>query len=363
MRKENLSAKRALIGLLICAVWAIPVLAQLRTERSLVWSWGSGWTVSGNLNVARSNHTATLLPGGKVLVVGGYSGKGASGIYLSSAELYNPGTATWTPTGSTFYQRSGHTATLLPNGRVLVAGGIVGGNGKITNTELYDPATGNWYATGRLTEARPEGFTATLLANGKVLVVGGYNQYLPYPKCFQNSTELYDPVSQVWTRTGDLNYGRYAHSATLLPNGKVLVVGGSGGIGGIGNSAELYDPATGVWTTTGSLFFDRFGHTATRLQNGKVLVSGGLTYSNSSSSLDTVELYDPATENWYSVGRLNVARRYHEAILLPNGKVLVVGGLQSSLSQGGYLNLNSAELYDPTTFVWTPTDNLNVART
>ena len=195
------------------------------------------WTMTGNLNVARSGHTATLLPNGKVLVFGGFTGSGSNTQSLRSAELYDPATGVWTFTGSAFYERANHTATLLPNGRVLVAGG-----GNLKSAELYDPATGQWYATGPLQVGRSSP-TATLLPNGKVLIVGGYNA----------SAELYDPVTQVWTPTGDLNVGRTEHRMALLPDGRVLVVGGFV-INGFSNSAELYDPATGVWTLTGSLF-------------------------------------------------------------------------------------------------------------
>src|SRR5262249_55640063 len=186
--------------------------------------------------------------------------------------------------------------------------------------------------------------------NGKVLVVGGYyNGSL-------SSAELYNPVTQVWIGTGSLNYARYAHTATLLPSGKVLVVGGRRTSGGVEDSGELFDPDTEMWSTTGSLLFGRSNHMATRLQDGKVLVSGGYNYD---VPLATVELYDPATENWHLVGRLNVARGRHQATLLPNGKVLVVGGDQFGVPVNA---LNSSELYDPTTSVWTATHNLNAPR-
>jgi large repetitive protein len=280
---------------------------------------------------------------------------GPRGTYLSSAELYHPDTGTWTPTGGIFYERLGHTATLLPNGKVLVAGGT-----ENTNTELYNPATGDWNATGRLNAARPSGHAATLLSDGRVLVVGGYDQLIPYADCFLSSAEIYDENTQVWTPTGSLNSGRYGLTATLLADGKVLALGGGDG------SVELYDPATGAWTLTGSTFYVRFGHTATRLQDGKVLVAGGLTYTPvprpHDDSLNSAELYDPAAGNWYSVGKLNVARRYHTATLLPNGQVLAVGGVAHDLYSGGFLKLTSTELYDPTTLVWTSAGNLQTGR-
>jgi large repetitive protein len=301
------------------------------------------WTMTGNLNVARSYHTATLLPNGKVLVYGGFTGSGTESRAVRSAELYDPATGVWTFTGSAFYERANHTATLLPNGRVLVAGGSL-----LKSAELYDPGTGQWYATGPLQVGRSS-HTATLLPNGKVLVAGN------------DSAELYDPVTQVWTPTGDLNVARTEHRMALLPDGKVLVVGGFVS-NGFSNSAELYDPATGVWTLTGSLFYDRLGrmHTVTALQDGRALVAGGYINDSIGPSLDAVEEYHPASGEWYSVGLLNTARRYHAATLLSNGKVLVAGGLDTS--GAGWFHLNSTEVFDPVSLVWTATADLNVAR-
>ena len=182
---------------------------------------------------------------------------------LSYPVLIDP---SWVPTGSFVMARSRHTATLLPNGKVLVAGG---NNGPaLSGAELYDPATGTWTATGSMGTARSR-HTATLLPNGKVLVAGGFNEL----DGFLSSAELYDPASGTWTATGNLGTGRGFHTATLLPNGKVLVAGGNNGA--VLSSAELYDPASGTWTATGSLGTARDLHTATLLPKGKVLVAGG----------------------------------------------------------------------------------------
>ena len=152
---------------------------------------------------------------------------------------------TWTATGSLATARDDHTATLLPNGKVLVAGGY-DGSGTLASAELYDPASGTWTATGSLATARYR-HTATLLPNGKVLVAGGSDNSGALA-----SAELYDPASGTWTATGSLATARDCHTATLLPNGKVLVAGGFDGSGSLA-SAELYDPASGTWTATGSL--------------------------------------------------------------------------------------------------------------
>ncbi len=301
---------------------------------------GTGaWTPTGSLAIGRERHTATRLLNGKVLVVGGL---GSSGSPLASAELYDPaangGAGAWTPAGNLATGRMEHTATLLPNGKVLVAGGgsSFGGDSLLAGAELYDPAAnggaGAWTPTGSLATVRFSP-TATRLLNGKVLVVGGVsNGALP------TSAELYDPAANggagAWTPAGNLAIaGRYQHTATLLQNGKVLVVGGGGHFGALLDSAELYDPAAnggaGAWSETGSLLATRAQHTATLLPNGKVLVVGGGVNGNPFGD-SSAELYDPAANGgagaWTPTGSLATGRRLPTASLLLNGKVLVVGG-------------------------------------
>ncbi len=302
-----------------------------------------GFEATGSLDTARGFHTATLLPNGMVLVAGGSDGSGA---VSASAELYDPALGTWTATGSLNTARYLHTATLLPNGMVLVAGGFA--SGSIISAELYDPALGTWSATGSLNTARYS-HTATLLPNGMVLVAGGIDSISGNSA----SAELYDPALGTWTATGSLDTGRDAHTATLLPNGMVLVAGGfaSGSI----ISAELYDPALGTWTATGSLNTARYSHTATLLPNGMVLVAGGPDGSGTVSA--SAELYDPALGTWTATGSLNTARFVHTATLLPNGMVLVAGGFLS-----GAVASASAELYDPALGSWSATGGLNTAR-
>jgi len=296
---------------------------------------------TGSLNTARRGHMATLLPNGKVLVAGGTNAPNSA---LTSAELYDPASGSWTATGSLNAARLDHTATLLPNGKVLVAGGY-DGSGPLTSAELYDPASGSWTATGSLNAARYV-HTATLLPNGKVLVTGGYDGSDPL-----SSAELYDPASGSWTAAG-FHFARAVHTATLLPNGKVLVAGGFGNGGVYLTNAELYDPASGSWAATGSLNAARRDLTATLLPNGKVLVAGQIT----GGPLTTAQLYDPASGSWTATGSLNTDCIYHTATLLPNGRVLAAGGENGS----GYLT--NAELYDPASGSWTATSSLNTAR-
>ena len=290
-------------------------------------AWIGTTSFSGTMATARADHSATLLPNGKVMVAGG------AGPNVSS-ELYDPATAAWTTSGNMTAQRSNHTATLLPNGKVLVAGGqnFVSG---LVNAELYDPATGTWTATGNMTTKR-RFHTATLLPNGKVLVVGGENNGTRWA-----SAELYDPATGIWTATGNMSTIRAFHTATLLPSGRLLVTGGTKGTALA--SAELYDPATGTWQTTGGMGAAREQHTATLLPNGKVLVAGG---RNGSTVSNGAELYDPATETWSAAASMIVKRMSHTANLLPTGKVLAAAGFQGSTVDGSY------ELYDPATDTW-----------
>ncbi|HWM24340.1 MAG TPA: kelch repeat-containing protein [Chthoniobacterales bacterium] len=195
--------------------------------------------------------------------------------------------------------------------------------------------------TGSLAAARVQQ-TATLLPSGKVLVVGGYGRV----GVRLGNAELYDPASGTWAATGGLAVVRANHAATLLPNGKVLVVGGIFDV-----STELYDPATGTWAATGSLGAPRSNPTTTLLPNGKVLVAGG-----NFDDISIVELYDPLNGTWTLTGSLTAERFAHTATLLPNGKVLVVGGYVSGHS------VASTELYDPATGTWAATGNLAAAR-
>jgi N-acetylneuraminic acid mutarotase len=309
------------------------------------------WTSTGKMVEPRvASHTATLLPNGKVLVAGGYVYDGGDLVYLSSAELYNPSSGTWTATGNMIEAHAGHTATLLPNGKVLVSGGYRSEpeDHYLSSAELYDPSSGTWTATGKMVEARL-GHTATLLPDGRVLVAGGDGKSGGIAH-FLSSAELYDPRSGTWTATGNMVQARYLHTATLLPDGKVLLAGGDNSHS---PSAELYDPLSGSWTATGNMVEARNSQTATLLPDGKVLVAGG---DNSHSA----ELYDPGSGSWTATGNTVEPRVGHAATLLPDGKVLVAGG---SVFRGDAMDyLSSAELYNPSSGTWTATEAMMAAR-
>ena len=298
------------------------------------------FTQTGSMTVSREEHTATLLNNGKVLLAGGTG--------LSSAELYDPATGTFTATGSMTTARYQHIATLLTNGTVLITGGVSGAT-YLSSAEIYNPVTGTFTATGSMTAARAL-FSATLLDNGKVLVAGGEIN----GTAFLSSAELYDPTSGQFTATGALGSGRFYHTATLLNSGKVLIAGGYN-VAYLSNS-QLYDPTSGTFSNTGSLNIGRSGHTAALLDNGQVLIAGG--YSSSYGYLGRPELYDPVSGSFSSAGSMTAARVYHTETLLTDGAVLITGGWGGS---GTLSNLASAEIYEPSTF--TPPKLVSIAVT
>ena len=290
-----------------------------------------------SMTTPRVDHTATLLNNGKVLITGGSNSSSAGINGLDTAELYDPVSQTFTPTqGTMTTPRTGHSATLLADGTVLLAGG---NNSTATmSAEIYVPTTDSFHATGNMTTARGA-HAAALLLNGKVLIAGGdpSNTVFLAP----GTAELFDPSTGTFTATGNTNNSRSGPTATLLLDGTVLVAGGdfNGGIGLIDLiSAELYDPNAGTFTLVGNMTIGRVDHTATRLNDGTVLITGG-DNTHLAEVFSSAEIYTPASQTFVSVGSMAFQRASHTATLRATGKVQV---------SGGTLGVTTVtELYDP----------------
>jgi hypothetical protein len=280
------------------------------------------FTATGSMNEPRLTATASRLMDGKVLVAGGSDGIEGDTQAGVRAELYDASTGTFSPTGSMQVgQRIEHTATLLAGGSVLIVGGlpfILSGVSGYLQAELYDAGTGGFVIAGNTTVVRTQ-HTATLLADGRVLIVGGIDGNGTY-----TSAELYDPVTSTFTSTGSMSAARQSHAAAKLQDGTVLVVGGWNLELGALASAELYDAATGGFTPTGSMSSGRVSPTATLLCDGRVLVTGG--NDSNRKSLASAELYDPTTGTFSFAGSMLSARSGHTATRLCDGRVLIAGG-------------------------------------
>jgi hypothetical protein len=311
------------------------------------------FVATGNPTVTRTEHTATLLPNGMVLIAGG-SGDFANGG--ASAELYDPSTGIFTATGSMAAARSEHAATLLPSGKVLVAGGLTASTGVyVASAELYDPSSGSFTATGSMTVTRTS-HTATMLPNGTVLIAGGTGA----AGKFLASAELYDPSAGKFTAIASMTVPRSNHTATMLPNGTVLIAGGRGK-SSFGMTAELYDPGVGTFTATVNMVAERSYHTATMLTNGLVLIVGGDYFTGGLGAGFTgttagAELYDPEAGTFAATGSIAVPRAFHTATMLLDGKVLIAGGANAGVV------FPSAELYDPETGTFAAAGSMGARR-
>jgi len=291
------------------------------------------FTRTGDMGAARAGHTATLLPNGRVLLTGGSN----TAAWLSSAELYDPETGHFTPIGNMTAARGGHAAVALHDGRVLIAGGFDGVRG-VSSAELYDPDRDTLTVTGSMSTGRAS-LAVTLLADGTVLVSGGNAN----SRDVLASAEIYNSRTGTFSPTGNMSTVRYKHTSTLLSDGKVLITGGSDQHDGRGRkaSAEIYDPARGAFVATGSMSAPRYKHTpgALRLQDGRILVAGG---SNK------VEVYDPRTSSFGEVGNdLGSENLFTTATLLPNGKVLIAGGYGPGTRARGPVATDKTWLYQP----------------
>ena len=304
------------------------------------------WEPTGSLNVPRQQATVTQLDNGRTLVAGGRDF--ALTASIASAELYNPLTEAFTLTGSMTNARWSHTATLLLSGKVLVAGGFTdpttGANAQpvLDTAEIYDPATGVWTPTGPMSTRRAL-HVAELLPDGRVLVAGGRTCNGPPPLACNstfttNTAEIFNPSTGTWTPTASMNSNRTTTSAVRLTDGRVLV---PAGFPGGQNTAETYNPPTGTWTNTGLMNANRARQGAMLLPDGTALVAGGSTGPGTHLTSDT---YNPATNTWTPAGNVLQTRFNYFFTELPNGDVLIAGGANAAAT--------SAEVYDPATRTW-----------
>ncbi len=365
-----------------------------------------GWQLAAAMGTPRYLHTATVLdppfcrssppadyPCGEVLIVGGAQTFCFGCPALVSAERYDAVADAWRTVAPMSTGRMEHTATLLGDGRVLVAGGrqpntdprYLGSHVTLNSAEIYDPVADRWTPATPMQAARL-GATATLLDGppcraaappadcGQVLMVGGALRNASGPGANPRPTELYDPRRDAWTLPAQLDQSPSNHAATVLPDGRVLITGGIKPLGNVSSDSTIYDPSTGVWTPTpGHLAVARYAHTATLLPDGRVLAVEGA--ASPLQYLRSAELFDPRTGMWTPAGLPSEARAGHTAALLSGGRVLVSGGgppmfdvYDTAANGSGPIghsrpdSQSSAEIFDPSSNRWSTTRPLNVAR-
>lgn len=306
----------------------------------------------------RGTATATLLSDGRLLVAGG----GVGQVPVPNVEIFDPAGGQWQPTGSLAVARRGHSAVRLSDGRVLVSGGIAEGM-LLASAEIYDPAARTWSSAGRMAIERL-GHSLTLLSDGRVLAAGGSSQGGPDGTGrVEVSAEIFDPRSGSWRSTAQpMGSPRFEHTATGLDDGRVLLVGGRTEV--IGGSTlvttELYDPAIDSFVRSTDLNEARANHAATKLADGGVLITGGVGGPEGDRSLATVEVFAAGQARWDQVTPMPVARAGHTATLLSDGRVLVAAG--ESVSRGARRSLDGSEVLDLQAREWRLAGTMPCAR-
>lgn len=312
-----------------------------------------------SMTTPRADHVAVRLNDGRVLIAGGTSTGDIGGV-LSSAELYDPADRAFVPTAAMTVPREGPTATLLADATVLLTGGVqsVGYRSELSSAEIYDPATGGFRVTGSMHTPR-EGHTATLLRDGRVLIAGGSKNGI----YTLDSAEIYDPASRTFSSAGRMTQPRDAHTATLLRNGLVLIAGGGRGDRPGGyiafDTAEIYDPASGSFSAVNRrMISDRVGAAATLLEDGRVLIVGGKSSRvlmapghpallQALNPLASAEVYDPESRSFQRVGDLAAPHYLPTLAPIDRGRVLVIGGwTMRELTAAG---MSDAEVFEPST--------------
>ncbi len=308
----------------------------------------------GRLSAGREKATGTLLPNGKVLIAGGTGSTGAVAI----ADLYDPATDSFSPTATPMTtSRTEHTATLLKDGTVLIAGGNDANSNSLASAEIFDPATNAFTALANsMTDARVQA-AAVLLQNGEVLLAGGGTSDA-------STAETYDPTTRTFTSTnGPMTSKRFNPAVTLLGNGRVLVTGGRDGLNDLATT-DIYDPSQGAFSAGPNMSSARLQNFSTLLASGQVLVGGGYTNFLEMPTA-SAELYDPERNAFRSTSQpLHIGRSAPAAtnsVLLQDGRVFVVGGQDAQMNLAG-LPLADGEIYDPEFDNFTITGGLNSPR-
>jgi N-acetylneuraminic acid mutarotase len=340
----------------LAASGAASASASAASSPRLAYGDGS-WAPAAPLSQGRWAAASVLLHDGRVMVIGGTTGNSSNNA-VTTATIFDPTTGFWTSVTGMLQPRAYAMAVVLADGSVLVAGGSRNGQ-PLDTAERYYPETGVWVAAGRLNLPRTQG-TLTLLPDGRILAAGGGVEGNPG----WNSTasaEVFDPKSGAWTITAPMTVARSRHTATLLPDGRVLVAGGAttfhGDTGDVTATAEVYNPRTGKWTAAAPMPKPRYVHGAALLRDGRVLIAGGwYATSNTDPSHDTAEIYDPGADHWTPTGLMTAARAEYGLAVLPDGRVVAAGGIDPS-----YRVQTATELYDPATGLWNATGKLATA--
>jgi hypothetical protein len=327
------------------------------------------WTRGPSLSSIRGTAAVVGLSDGQVLAAGG----GVGTIPLAAVELFDPVSQTWKPTGALNQARRGANVVALGDGRVLIAGGVAGPT-LLSSAEIYDPATGKWATTGAMAIPRL-GATLTLLPGGDVLVAGGTTiagqQGTGGGQTISPTAtaELYHVATGQWSETKPMASSRFEASATVLADARVLIVGGLGGQGVEGptgfqyeplRTAEIFDPAVAAFTGAGSMTEGRALQAAARLPDGQVLVAGGIGGGAGTVTLATAERYEPTTGAWSSAAPMTQGRTGSSVSALKSGLILVAGG--ETVDQGARHSLATAQVFDPAKNIWNPAGSMSCPR-
>ena len=364
MKPRSSDAVRRGIGLVLAIDAAALAVVLATAPAAYIWLNGSRPSPLAVSSAGASGSGAVASPaaaGSPGAASPSPSRAGATPAESGPAQTLTYGDGTWSRIPALPQPLWGAGSTLLGDGRLLVVGGSTGpvSSTAVATAEIFDPNANSWSVATPMLQARAYPATVTL-PDGSVLVVGGSRDGLPL-----DSAERYFPDSVSWVSAGTMNVPRTHATATVLQDGRVLVVGGGSDASSAfksTNTAEIFDPATGNWALTASMASSRALHTATLLADGKVLVTGGAsTYHGSKGTVRaTAEIYDPKTASWRAAAPLSVPRYHHTAVLLSDGRVLIAGGW--SFTTNSDPSLATAEIYDPATDTWTATGSMAVGR-